>query len=278
MTKKLFHIDAFTEEPFKGNPAAICFMQQDESDSWLAAFAAEMNLPITAYIIPHPNTIQDNATPSPDAHFSLRSFTPNTEMTLCGHATLASAHALWESKVVSKKQNIVFHTKDELLTAKLSQLGIEIDLPLINTTPLDQQNLKKEIEALLNCDVIEIHQCGNRRLALLPDAEQLTQLNPDLGKLKSMDIEGLIITAASTQTLYDFVSRFFAPKVGVDEDHVTGSAHCALASFWSQKTMKTQFNAYQASPRSGSLKLTLKNNRVLIRGQAKTILTGEIYE
>jgi PhzF family phenazine biosynthesis protein len=261
MSIPIFQVDAFAAAPFTGNPAAVCLLENEAKVGWMLSVAAEMNLSETAFITPH------------EDGFGLRWFTPATEVDLCGHATLASAHVLWETGRLAESDTARFHTRSGLLTAKRTGDWIELDFP---ATPAESIEPPPGLSDLLGSVPRFVGRSRFDLLLELTDAEELRDLNPDFVGLSSLPIRGLIVTAKSDVPEFDFLSRFFAPAAGINEDPVTGSAHCALAPFWAKRLGKDEMTAFQASPRGGGVKVKLVGDRVLLRGQAVTVLRGEL--
>jgi PhzF family phenazine biosynthesis protein len=257
----IFQVDAFAAEPFAGNPAAVCLLENDVEPDWMQSVAAEMNLSETAFIATR------------DDGFGLRWFTPATEVDLCGHATLASAHVLWETGRLAETDTARFHTRSGLLTAKRAGDWIELDFP---ATPAEPIEVPTGLSDLLGSVPRFIGRSRFDLLLELTDAEELRDLSPDFAGLSSLPVRGLIVTAKSDVPEYDFLSRFFAPAAGINEDPVTGSAHCALTPFWAERLGKNEMTAFQTSARGGVVKVKLAGDRVLLRGQAVTILCGEL--
>lgn len=262
MGQEIFQVDAFTNQPFAGNPAAVCILPQLVEDSWMQNVAREMNLSETAFLHKQVDG------------FNLRWFTPATEVDLCGHATLASAYVLWEMGYLPPNEQARFHTRSGLLTAKRNADWIELDFPAKVATKLDAaaDNLIQALGA-------KPQYVGKNKmdyLLELDSEETVRNLKPDFGLLKSLPVRGVIVTSKATSPDYDFVSRFFAPGVGVDEDPVTGSAHCCLGPYWREILGKDDFVAYQASARGGVIKVSCRGERVLLSGQAVLVLRGEI--
>ena len=257
----IFQIDAFAAEPFSGNPAAVCLLEAEAEAGWMQSVAAEMNLSETAFVAPRTDG------------FELRWFTPVAEVDLCGHATLASAHLLWETGRLAEADTARFHTRSGLLTAVRVDDWIELDFP---ATPAESIEPPPGLSDLLGSVPKFVGRSRFDLLLELTDAEELCDLNPDFVGLSSLPVRGLIITAKSDVPEYDFLSRFFAPAAGINEDPVTGSAHCALAPFWAERLGKTEMTAYQCSPRGGVVKVKLAGDRVLLRGKAVTVLRGEL--
>ncbi|MDQ2086989.1 PhzF family phenazine biosynthesis protein [Herbivorax sp. ANBcel31] len=258
---KIFQVDAFTNERFKGNPAGVCYYITNENDSWMQNMASEMNLSETAFI----KRKLDG--------FDLRWFTPEKEVDLCGHATLASAHILWETGELQLLEEAVFYTKSGVLKAnKIGDL-IELDFPIEEDEQVTTPN-----EIIEGLKVVPKY-TGKNKMDYIVEVENedvLRNLRPDNEALKKLDTRGIIVTSVSDSNKFDFVSRFFAPAYGVNEDPVTGSAHCCLAPYWKRKLGKTQMKAYQASKRSGILRIKIDKNRVFLGGQAKTVFCGEL--
>ncbi len=259
---KVFQVDAFSSEAFKGNPAAVVLLDAPASALWMGKVASEMNLSETAFLF----STLDN--PS----FDLRWFTrAGKEVDLCGHATLAAAHVLFTECLVEAGTLIEFNTLSGVLKAKEAESWIELDFPL--ELAAEAKAPVGLIEAL---DVTPLYVGKNRFDYLIEvDSEKIVkELKPDLNALKKIDARGVVVTSASTK--YDFVSRFFAPSVGIDEDPVTGSAHAMLGPYWGTKLGKDNLRAHQSSSRGGVVKVTLKGERVALKGQAVTVLKGEL--
>jgi PhzF family phenazine biosynthesis protein len=261
MALKIFQIDAFTKEPFKGNPAAVCISEKPATEKWMQSIASEMNLSETAFLVPNADG------------FDLRWFTPTTEVDLCGHATLASAHALWELGDLKPDEKARFNTRSGLLTARLIDDWIELDFPANTVTAVSPP---EGLIAALGVDAKFIGWDETDYLVELEDEEKVARLHPGLKALKTVPARGIIVTSRANSTKYDFVSRFFAPGAGIDEDPVTGSAHCSLGPFWATRINKQKMLGYQASARGGFVRVTLKENRVLLGGQAVTVFKGEL--
>ena len=258
---RLLQIDAFTSEPFKGNPAAVCFMDGERDDRWMANVAAEMNLAETAFLRPR------------EDGWSLRWFTPTVEVDLCGHATLASAHAIW-SENISSDAVLRFHTKSGVLTAVRDGDFIELDFP----AKRDEQIAAPAglLDALGTTQATYVGRNQFDYIVELPSEKDVHNLRPDHGVLRQLPVRGIIVTSRADAGEYDFVSRFFAPGSGVDEDPVTGSAHCCLTPYWAQRLRKNEMNAWQASPRGGAVRVRLEGDRVKLAGHAVTVLRGEL--
>lgn len=263
MTRPLsyFVIDAFTDRPFAGNPAAVVPLESWLEDALLQNIALEMNLSETAYLVP-----------SADG-FDLRWFTPKVEVDLCGHATLASAMALVQLGKLSDGGVVRFSTRSGILTAARRGEAIELDFPVQPSTRVDAP---AELIAALGVSPKYVGQSRFDYLVEVASEDEVRRLQPDFKRLANCATRGVIVTARSASPQFDFVSRFFAPAAGIDEDPVTGSAHCCLAHFWSERLGKQTFVAYQASARGGVLNVELRGERVLLGGQAVVVARGEL--
>jgi PhzF family phenazine biosynthesis protein len=261
MSISLFHVDAFTERPFAGNPAAVCLLQEPVNADWMQAFAAEMNLSETAFLLPD------------GEQYRLRWFTPGVEVDLCGHATLASAHVLWSEGMVPKEQAIEFNSKSGLLTATVRDSRIELDFPL---EPAREVEINDQLANALGVRPRCMGQNRMDYLVELESAAAVRDVTPDFPALGQFDVRGVIVTARCDSPDYDFVSRFFAPAAGVDEDPVTGSAHCCLAEFWQRRLGKTEMIGYQASHRGGVVHVRVSGERAILGGHAVTIAAGQL--
>jgi PhzF family phenazine biosynthesis protein len=229
---------------------------------WMQNVALEMNLSETAFILPSGND------------FSIRFFTPESEVPLCGHATLSSAHIMFESGIVNKAKTIIFISKAGKLKAWYSDGWITMDFPAYTLEPV---TIPDGIEKIIGIEPVELYKSGHGwAFALLKNENDVRRLNPDFKLMKNSEYGDLIVTATSDDKKYDFCVRCFAPALGIDEDPVTGSAHCALVPFWSMKTGRMDFVSHQVSKREGILKVSLKGDRVEISGQARTIIRGEL--
>lgn len=266
MTIPLWQIDAFCSRPFSGNPAAVCILDKPRDDLWLQAVATEMNLSETAFLQKRQN--DDSNT------YDLRWFTPVAEVDLCGHATLASAHALWEEVSVTDQEALRFYTKSGWLTATRHPQGIQLDFPADPVRPIATP---PELTECLGAEPRSVSEGKFDYLIELDSAENVRILKPDFQRLRVFNKRGYIVTAPSDSAEFDFLSRFFAPALGMDEDPVTGSAHCALGPFWSERLAKNELLAYQASKRGGELKVRVASERVFLTGQAVTVFKGDLY-
>lgn len=264
MGQRIVQVDAFTNRPYAGNPAAVCVLPAGRSSdpAWMQALAREMNLSETAFVAPAGEA------------FGLRWFTPSVEVDLCGHATLASAHVLWEEGILPAGRQARFDTKSGRLTADQRDGWIELDFPAVPTAPCSPP---ADLQAALG---VEGEYVGKNRMDyfVAVRSEALVRgLQPDHSRLRRLPVRGVVVTApADRGSEFDFVSRFFAPGSGVDEDPVTGSAHCALAPYWTARLGKTAMTGYQASPRGGVVRTRVAGDRVILGGQAVTVLRGEL--
>lgn len=256
---KIYQVDAFTDKPFKGNPAAVCILEKGPTEKWMQFVASEMNLAETAFLV----KMNDG--------YNLRWFTPKSEVDLCGHATLASAHILWEKGYLKKEQEAKFYTKSGLLTARKDESWLQLNFP---ATPEEKINTPVELIEALNIKPIYIGKNVFDYLIEVESEEIIYNMEPDFNRLMNVTMRGVIVTAKSTK--YDFVSRFFAPGIGIYEDPVTGSAHCCLGPFWKKRLGKNKFYAYQASERGGVLQIQVVEERVLISGKAITVMEGNL--
>jgi predicted PhzF superfamily epimerase YddE/YHI9 len=258
----IYQVDAFAERPFSGNPAGVCILEQAASERWMQDVAAEMNLAETAFAVPRSSGVYD-----------LRWFTPTVEVALCGHATLATSHVLWDEHVVPPSERVRFHTKSGLLTTWRQGDSIRMDFPseAVAERPAPPM-LPKALGATL------VFAGKNRMDWLVEVADEATvrSIRPELARIAELDVRGVIVTAAAASPDHDFVSRFFAPGAGVDEDPVTGSAHCALAPYWARKLRRTELRGYQASPRGGTVLCELIGDRVVLGGHAVTVLRAKL--
>lgn len=264
----IFQVDAFTGEPFKGNPAAVCLLDKPRSSEWMQALVMEMNLSETAYLVPRD-----------DGGYDLRWFTPAIEVPLCGHATLASAHTLWESGNLAEDQEARFLTLSGWLKARKQDQNIEQDFPAIFSEETVLPEIIADALQLKSTDFVShraIQRERNNYLLELGSVDSVVNLKPDFAALRRSCDTGVIVTARGNSAKYDFVSRFFAPYAGIDEDPVTGLAHCQLSPYWSGKLGKSEMLAYQASRRGGELKVRLNGDRVALGGQAVTIFRGKL--
>ncbi len=261
MPLSISQVDAFTSRPFAGNPAGVCVLPDDRDDAWMRNVASEMNVAETAFLRKQADG------------WGLRWFSPAVEIDLCGHATLASAHVLWETNQLPAGETVRFHTRSGLLTAVRKGDWIELDFP---ATPDDPVDAPSGLIESLGASPRYVGRSRFDYLVELESEETVRGLQPDLARMKALGGRGVIVTSRSSDPDWDFVSRFFAPAAGIDEDPVTGSAHCCLAPYWSRILGKTSFRARQISPRGGELKIELAGDRVRLAGQAVTVLRAEL--
>ena len=258
-----FHlVDAFTSQPFAGNPAAVYVLDRWRDDAWHQRVAREMNQSETAFLVPRG-----------EGGFELRWFTPAVEVDLCGHATLASAHMLWMTGSANREKPIAFSTRSGILTATPAADLIELDFPLLPEHPADAP--PGLVEAL-GVSPIYVGQSRHDLVVEVVSDAEVKAARPDLSRLAQVATRGTIVTARSSDPAFDFVSRFFAPAAGIPEDPATGSAHCCLADFWSKRLNKTAFRAFQASPRGGTIHVRIAGDRAILGGQAVIVAEGQL--
>jgi PhzF family phenazine biosynthesis protein len=261
MNQPMFQVDAFTDTPFAGNPAAVCVLEAPRDDEWMQHVAREMNLSETAFLLRQ------------NDGFNLRWFTPTVEVDLCGHATLASAHVLWEAEHLAPQEPARFHTRSGLLTAERNNGWITLDFPVRSETHAAAPSGLLEALGVTPCYV---GKSADNYLVEVESEAEVRALTPDYTSLRTLAGHGVIVTSRASTPPYDFVSRYFAPAIGIDEDPVTGSAHCTLGPFWQERLGKSEFLAYQASARGGVIRVQLANDRVKLGGQAVMVLRGEL--
>jgi PhzF family phenazine biosynthesis protein len=255
----IFAVDAFTDRPFRGNPAAVCLLTEPRDDRWMQDVGSEMNLSETAFLLPE------------GGGFRLRWFTPAVEVDLCGHATLASAHVLWQEGRAAPGAAIHFHTRSGVLSAAPRGEGIALDFPATPPTASDPP------AGLTEALGVAPRFVGRTRFDYFIEvdtAAAVRQLRPDFRRLREVEARGTIVTARSDDPAFDFVSRFFCPGAGINEDPVTGSAHCSLAPFWAERLGRTALTGYQASARGGVVRVEVGDGRVQLIGQAVTVWRG----
>jgi PhzF family phenazine biosynthesis protein len=262
MSLRIVQVDAFTSRPFAGNPAAVCILPAPRSDQWMRDVAREMNLSETAFLTPH------------DGGYNLRWLTPAVEVDLCGHATIASAHVLWQDGHLPEGRHARFHTRSGLLLADRRGEWIELDFP-VKLAPA-AETPPELLPALGVANPCFVGRNAFDYLVEVESEEVLRALTPDHNALRKVPVRGVIVTARATTPEFDFVSRFFAPGSGIDEDPVTGSAHTALGPYWSGKLGKTELTAFQASARGGVVRVRCNGDRIILGGQAVTVLVGEL--
>jgi len=254
-------VDAFTDTPFAGNPAAVCLMEAPRDDGWMKAVGAEMNLPATAFVR------------AGGGGFEIRWFTATTELELCGHGTLAAAHVLWESGRLAPEAVARFHTRSGRLSAARREGWIELDFP---AAPASVEEAPADLIASLG---VSAKWTGRNRLDWLVEVESASVVRavaPDFARLAAVPTRGVIVTAPADDTRADFVSRFFAPRAGIPEDHVTGSAHSCLGPYWAERLGRSALTGYQASSRGGFVRVRLDGERVVLGGRAVTVMRGEL--
>jgi len=259
MTQPIVVVDAFADRPFRGNPAAVCLLDGPRPEQWLKDVAAEMNLSETAFLIKQGDT------------YGLRWLTPTVEVDLCGHATLASAHVLYEDGHVDPDRPIHFDTRSGRLAATRREGRITLDFPAKAALPGDPP---PGLAEALGVRVVASARNAFDALVEVATEEEVRAARPDFSMLGKLDVRGVVLTSRASTPGYDFVSRFFAPASGVDEDPVTGSAHCFLGPYWAPKLGKTEFRAYQASTRGGDVGVRVEGDRVHLSGTAVTVLRG----
>lgn len=269
MAEQITIVDAFTDQPFHGNPAAVCVLESERTDRWMAAVAREMNLSETAFI-----RQQEDG-------WSLRWFTPAVEVDLCGHATLAAAHVLLGGWVQwrgadTEPLTACFHTRSGVLTARREGAALVLDFPSEPAVPAAAP------EPLLPAlGITSAEQVARNRfdyLVVVSSPEQVRALRPDMRALRDVETRGVIVTAPSDDPSHDFVSRWFGPRVGVDEDPVTGSAHCCLGPWWAAVLGRQELTGYQASSRGGVVGVRMRGDRVELVGSAVTVLRGTLAD
>jgi PhzF family phenazine biosynthesis protein len=261
MSRPFYLVDAFAAEPFAGNPAAVYVLNEWPGDAWLARVAREMNQSETAFLVRNPDG------------FELRWFTPTMEVDLCGHATLASAHVLWSTGAVRSGEPIVFRTRSGSLKARQANDLIELDFPLLSEQPTQAP---AALATALGVSPVYVGQSKHDFLVQVATEAEVRAARPDFARLAELATRGIMLTAESSSAEFDFVSRFFAPAAGINEDPVTGSAHCCLASFWRQQCGKSSFRAYQASQRGGVVQVRIEGERAILGGRAITVARGEL--
>jgi PhzF family phenazine biosynthesis protein len=261
MTQPIYQVDSFTNQPFAGNPAGVCILPAARDAAWMLNVAREMNLAETAFLVPQADG------------YDLRWFTPTIEMDLCGHATLASAHILWETKALRREAPARFHTKSGLLTCVQQGDVIEMDFPATPPRRIDPP------DGLLDALGVSAKFVGQSKFDYLVEVESeevVRAVKTNLARLSRFPVRGAIVTSRASSPGSDFVSRFFAPAAGVDEDPVTGSAHCTLSPYWSERLGRAELTGYQASARGGVVHTRLAGDRVMLGGQAVTVLKAEL--
>lgn len=259
MPQSIIQVDAFTNKPFGGNPAAVCIMDAPADETWMQNVAMEMNLAETAFL--HPE----------DGGYRLRWLTPNVEVELCGHATLASAHTLWETGILPPGEEARFHTLSGLLTARQENDRIFMDFP---ATIAEECEIPDHLETIIGVNPIWVGRSKFDYLVVIDKEDDLRRMKPDTVAMGNIETRGIIVTARGTD--YDFVSRAFFPRLNINEDPVTGSAHCTLTPYWREVLGKDEMLAYQASARGGEVLVRQEGDRVILGGQAVTVMVGEL--
>jgi PhzF family phenazine biosynthesis protein len=259
---KVYIVDAFSERAFKGNNAAVVLVDHTMDGGWMHNMALELGQPATAYVV------------AEGRGWRVKLYTPKVEIMLCGHATLAAAHVLWESGRVPKTESILFHTgKGDIKAVRTEGEFIEMDYPL---QPVEEANLPAQLAGAFPHPPVFVGRSAMDYFVELESPADVKQLKPDLEKVGALDARGLIVTSHSLTPDYDYVTRFFSPQCGIPEDPVTGSAQCTLAPYWSQKTGKQNMVSFQASERGGCIRVRMNGTRVYISGRALTVLEGEL--
>ena len=261
MTLPLFIVDAFTDRPFSGNPAGVVLLPGPADPGWMQSVAAELRHSETAFLY------------AGDGAWTLRWFTPAAEVRLCGHATLAAAHVLWSAGQANAAAAVEFDTASGRLTARRHHEFVELDFP---AQPATAAPAPPGLLESVGVEPTAVASNGTDWLLELADEPSVLAVTPDFGRLAEVDARGVMITAASQRSGVDFVSRWFGPAVGVDEDPVTGSAHCALGPWWAVRLGRDELVGYQASPRGGTVRVRVAGERVRLAGSAVTVVAGQL--
>ncbi len=261
MGQEIFQVDAFTDKPFAGNPAAVCVLPEAVDERWMQHVANEMNLSETAFLVEQ------------EDGYNLRWFTPAVEVELCGHATLASAHILWEQGFLAADRPVRFHTQSGLLRAVRKDSWIELDFP---AEPETQADFPQDVFKAFGARASYVGQNRFDFLLEFESAETVRKMAPNFSLLSNIAGRGFIVTSRADTGQYDFISRFFAPAAGINEDPVTGSAHCCLGPYWAEKLGKNELTALQASARGGVVKVRVAGDRVFLLGQAVTVMRATL--
>ncbi|MGA3237915.1 MAG: PhzF family phenazine biosynthesis protein [Bryobacteraceae bacterium] len=261
MPIRIVTVDAFTNVAFSGNPAAVCVLNEPRPEEWMRNLAREMNLSETAFLLPQADG------------YDLRWLTPSVEVDLCGHATVASAHVLWQDGHLPAGQQARFHTRSGLLTADRCGEWIELDFPVKIATVSEPP---AELLPALGVQALAVAKNVFDYLVEVESEEILRGMSPDHSTLRKIPVRGVIVTARSSTAGFDFISRFFAPGSGIDEDPVTGSAHTALGPYWGGKLGKSEMTGYQASARGGVVRVRLNGDRIILGGQAVTVMQAQL--
>ncbi|SDP63723.1 phenazine biosynthesis protein PhzF family [Halobacillus aidingensis] len=260
MEDNFYLINAFTKDPFKGNPAAIVLLNEEKSDEWLKSYAQEINQPITTFV------------KKDQEGYNLRWFTPTSEIALCGHGTLGAANILFEECCVNSSI-IQFNTEAGTLYAEQTANKIKLTFKIKTADTIEPAD---HFKYLINYPIRQLAWAEDRYIIELGSETEVKNAIPDMEKIKELDGIGLVITSRSHEP-FDFVSRYFAPKVGIGEDYVTGSAHCALASYWKDIFKKERFLAFQDSPRGGEIEMNIKGDNVELMGDCVTLIKGNLH-
>jgi PhzF family phenazine biosynthesis protein len=261
MPTHIVQVDAFTNRAFAGNPAAVCVLTEPRPEAWMRDVAREMNLSETAFL--HPE----------NGGYRLRWLTPSVEVDLCGHATIASSLVLWEDGHLPQGKQARFHTRSGLLLADRRGEWIELDFPAKCATPVEAP---PGMVAALGVNALNVARNQFDYLVELASEEEVRAAAPDFTSLKKVGARGVIVTARASTAGFDFISRFFAPGSGIDEDPVTGSSHTALGPYWAERLAKSEFTAFQASARGGTVRVRVNGDRVILGGQAVTVMRAEL--
>jgi len=280
-TLPLYVVDAFTTEPFRGNPAAVCIVDDDMAPdvAWMLSVAAEMRHSETAFVR------RRTGPAALPGEWDLRWFTPEVEVDLCGHATLAAAHVLWTEEVADPDAGLTFHTRSGAVSARAIAGRVQLDFPSLASTPVDaraERGLHGAVAIALGIQPVALARNSHDLLVEVDDARAVRTIEPDLAAVAEIDARGVLVTASSDDPSFDFVSRMFAPRVGIGEDPVTGSAHCALAPYWAPRIGRLDLVGRQVSARGGTVHCTLvpgvdgDADRVLLAGGAVTVSRGSL--
>lgn len=266
MSIPIWQVDAFADDPFTGNPAAVCILDSFPSEEWMQNLASEMNLSETAFVVPTGET----------GHFHLRWFTPGGEVELCGHATLASVKVLLEQAQVAEGDSIRFQTLSGELACEQRGDRITLDFPATPITEAVEEPIATEVCASLGVESARVMRAKFDTVAIVQTAEMVRSADPDFHRLSKIDTRGVMITSKSDLSDSDFISRFFSPQHGINEDPVTGSAHCCLAPYWAEQLGKIKVVGYQASRRGGTVHCEVLGDRVKLSGTAITVMEGRL--
>jgi PhzF family phenazine biosynthesis protein len=264
MPQSIVQVDAFTDRPFAGNPAAVCILDCARDEEWMQRVALEMNLSETAFLVPA------------DSGYDLRWFTPAVEVALCGHATLASAHVLWQDGHLAADSEARFHTKSGVLSCRKEGDWVWMDFPAKPSEPAGEM---PELADALGVRAIHVGRSHFDYVVEVESESVVRGAQPDLSRIATFPVRGVIVTARADEGAeHDFVSRFFAPAAGVAEDPVTGSAHCVLAPYWAARLGRDELVGFQASKRGGIVRVRHAGDRVHLGGRAVTVMRGELLD